>query len=252
MPLSWPTSALIASSRGAAVWRSSSTRPVASCRTDDEAPWTTVTAPRSKPSTFASWHPYHGVGKVCVACTQRASSSSNAAPSGGRRGTSRRWAICCIRSTERLVTGTRCPMRCSWKLCSTGALIEQLSRCHPRRGPPAFQLNPLARDENGEATVSIASNPNPRRVRQGRLIDFLDVLNATNDAKRDLVDVIMNSDFWFHRADGEFGDASSVVVRQTRTGRRGNRSFAGPSRTACCRQIRGGAARALSALINRG
>ncbi len=78
---------------------------------------------------------------------------------------------------------------------------------------PAFQPNPLARDETRPATGHIDVEFEITKFGRGRSIDVLDTLNATNDAKRHLVDVITNSRFRPRPADGRFGDASSVVVR---------------------------------------
>ncbi len=78
---------------------------------------------------------------------------------------------------------------------------------------PAFQPNPLARDETRPVTGHIDVAFEITKFGRGRSIDVLDALNATNDAKRHLADVITNSRFRPRPADGEFGDASSVVMR---------------------------------------
>jgi hypothetical protein len=78
---------------------------------------------------------------------------------------------------------------------------------------PAFQPNPLARDETRPATGHIDAAFEITRFGRGRAVEILDEVHAPDAARRRLADLITNSRFRPRSADGSFGGTSAVVVR---------------------------------------
>jgi hypothetical protein len=78
---------------------------------------------------------------------------------------------------------------------------------------PAFQPNPLARDESKDATGHIDVAFDITKYGRGRAVDILDAANVTRDAQERLVALIMNSRFRPRPSDGAFDRASRVAMR---------------------------------------
>jgi hypothetical protein len=78
---------------------------------------------------------------------------------------------------------------------------------------PAFQPNPLARDETRDETGHIDVAFEITKYGRGRAIEILDAKNATRDAKARLVSLIALSRFRPRPTNGEFVGDSRVVVR---------------------------------------
>jgi hypothetical protein len=78
---------------------------------------------------------------------------------------------------------------------------------------PAFQPNPLARDESKDATGHIDVEFDITKYGRGRAVEILDAANVTRDAQRRLVSLIMNSRFRPQPYDGAFDRASRVAMR---------------------------------------
>lgn len=78
---------------------------------------------------------------------------------------------------------------------------------------PAFQPNPLARDETRDEMGHIDVAFEITKYGRGRAIEILDANNATRDAKARLVSLIALSRFRPRPTNGEFVGDSRVVVR---------------------------------------
>ena len=78
---------------------------------------------------------------------------------------------------------------------------------------PAFQPNPLARDESRVAIGYIDVAFEITKYGRGRAVEILDTTNATREAQSRLVSLIMLSRFRPRPTNGEFGGDSRVVVR---------------------------------------
>jgi hypothetical protein len=78
---------------------------------------------------------------------------------------------------------------------------------------PAFQPNPLLRDETRPAAGHIDVAFEITKYGRARAVEILDEMSATDDAKHDLVDLIAGSRFRPRPTDGQFGVTSRVVVR---------------------------------------
>jgi hypothetical protein len=78
---------------------------------------------------------------------------------------------------------------------------------------PAFQPNPLARDETKEAIGHIDVEFDVTKYGRGRDVEILDAANATRDAQDRLVRLIATSRFRPRPVAGTFGRASRVAVR---------------------------------------
>jgi hypothetical protein len=78
---------------------------------------------------------------------------------------------------------------------------------------PAFEPNPLAPDETRAATGHIDVEFEITRFGRSRGVDIVTASNASDDAKRYLIDVITHSRFRPRPTSGHFGGASSVVMR---------------------------------------
>ncbi len=78
---------------------------------------------------------------------------------------------------------------------------------------PAFQPNPLARDESKDATGHIDVAFDITKYGRGRAVEILDAANVTRDAQHRLVSLIMNSRFRPRPADGAFDRSSRVAMR---------------------------------------
>jgi hypothetical protein len=78
---------------------------------------------------------------------------------------------------------------------------------------PAFQPNPLARDETRDATGHIDVAFEITKYGRGRALEILDAKNATRDAKGRLISLISLSRFRPRPTNGEFVGDSRVVVR---------------------------------------
>jgi hypothetical protein len=93
------------------------------------------------------------------------------------------------------------------------ASIEQLFAPPTPVVLPAFEPNPLAADETREASGHIDVEFEITRFGASRGVEILADTNATQAAKRDLVNVITRSQFRPRPTDGQFGGTSSVVIR---------------------------------------
>jgi hypothetical protein len=78
---------------------------------------------------------------------------------------------------------------------------------------PAFQPNPLARDESKDATGHVDVAFDITKYGRGRAVEILGAANVTRDAQHRLVSLIMNSRFRPRPSDGAFDRASRVAVR---------------------------------------
>jgi tetratricopeptide (TPR) repeat protein len=78
---------------------------------------------------------------------------------------------------------------------------------------PAFQPNPLMRDETRATTGYIDVAFEITKYGQSRALEILDAANATPAAKRSLLALIRNNRFRPQLTDGEFADATPVRVR---------------------------------------
>jgi hypothetical protein len=78
---------------------------------------------------------------------------------------------------------------------------------------PAFQPNPLMRDEARATTGYIDVAFEITKYGQSRAVEILDAANATVAAKRNLLALIRNNRFRPQLTDGEFADATPVRVR---------------------------------------
>jgi hypothetical protein len=78
---------------------------------------------------------------------------------------------------------------------------------------PAFQPNPLARDETKEAIGHIDVEFDVTKYGRGRDVEILDAANATRDAQDRLVRLIATSRFRPRPVAGTFDRASRVAVR---------------------------------------
>ncbi len=78
---------------------------------------------------------------------------------------------------------------------------------------PAFQPNPLARDESKDATGHIDVAFDITKYGRGRAVEILDAANATRDAQHRLVRLIMNSRFRPQPSNGVFDRSSRVAMR---------------------------------------
>ena len=209
-----PTSAPIASSRGAAVWRPS-LRILASW----QLPYPTMgslddgDSPKVEAKHIRIMDPYHrGRQSLRRLYAYDASSSSTPLSQADAAVQIADWDLLYSHNGEAVA---RYELTYAM-LVEAGvpqASIDQMFSPPVPVVLPAFQPNPLARDETRPATGHIDVAFEITKFGRGRSIDVLDALNATNDAKRHLADVITNSRFRPRPADGEFGDASSVVVR---------------------------------------
>lgn len=102
------------------------------------------------------------------------------------------------------------------ELKEAGVAQEAIERLFAPPTPvvlPAFEPNPLAADETRVATGHIDVAFEITRFGQSRAIDILAERNTTRAAKRALVDVIAHNRFRPRPTDGQFGSASSVVMR---------------------------------------
>jgi hypothetical protein len=78
---------------------------------------------------------------------------------------------------------------------------------------PAFQPNPLARDEKRAATGHIDIAFEITKYGRSRAIEVLDAANATDAATQRLLVLIKNNRFRPRLTDGEFADAAPVSMR---------------------------------------
>jgi hypothetical protein len=78
---------------------------------------------------------------------------------------------------------------------------------------PAFQPNPLARDDERDPTGHIDVEFEITKYGRGRAIEFLGDANATDAAKEHLLVLIKNNRFRPRLTDGAFADATPVRVR---------------------------------------
>ena len=78
---------------------------------------------------------------------------------------------------------------------------------------PAFQPNPLARDESKDATGHIDVAFAISKYGRGRAVEIVGAANVTRDAQDRLVSLIMNSRFRPRPSDGAFDHASRVAMR---------------------------------------
>jgi hypothetical protein len=78
---------------------------------------------------------------------------------------------------------------------------------------PAFQRNPLARDETRPVTGHIDVEFEITKYGRGREVEILGATNATDVARDRLVSLIMTNRFRPRPMDGKFADSSRVVTR---------------------------------------
>jgi len=78
---------------------------------------------------------------------------------------------------------------------------------------PAFQPNPLARDETRPATGYIDVAFEITKYGRSRAVEILDAANASHAEKQDLVALIRTNRYRPRMTDGVFADASSVHMR---------------------------------------
>ena len=78
---------------------------------------------------------------------------------------------------------------------------------------PAFQPNPLARDETGAATGYIDVAFEITKYGRSRAVEILDEANASHAAKQDLVALIRTNRYRPRLTDGVFADATPVRMR---------------------------------------
>ncbi len=78
---------------------------------------------------------------------------------------------------------------------------------------PAFQPNPLARDESRDATGHVDVAFDITKYGRGRAVEIIDAANVNRDAQHRLVSLIMNSRFRPRPSDGGFDRASRVAMR---------------------------------------
>jgi hypothetical protein len=78
---------------------------------------------------------------------------------------------------------------------------------------PAFQPNPLARDETRAETGYIDVEFEITKYGRGRAVEILDGANATHAAKQDLMSLIRSSRYRPRLTEGVFADATPVRMR---------------------------------------
>ena len=78
---------------------------------------------------------------------------------------------------------------------------------------PAFEPNPLLRDEARPTTGHIDVAFEITKYGRPRAVEIVDAANATTAAKRDLLALIRNNRFRPRLTDGQFADAAPVRVR---------------------------------------
>lgn len=101
-------------------------------------------------------------------------------------------------------------------LAQSGAPAASIERIFAPPTPivlPAFQPNPLAKDEKREAAGHIDVAFEITRYGRARAIEIRDAVNATDDALDRLVGIIKANRFRPRVADGELQDAAPVLVR---------------------------------------
>ena len=96
---------------------------------------------------------------------------------------------------------------------ASAPMEEQLFAPSPPVVLPAFQPNPLARDETRAPTGHIDVAFEITKYGRGRAIEFLGDANATDAAKQDLTVLIKNNRFRPRLMDGQLADAAPVKVR---------------------------------------
>ena len=99
------------------------------------------------------------------------------------------------------------------KLGATQASIDELFLPELPVVLPAFQPNPLARDESKRATGYVDAAFEITKYGRGRAVEILDAANATRDDKNRLVSLIMLNRFRPRPTNDEFVGDSRVVVR---------------------------------------
>jgi hypothetical protein len=78
---------------------------------------------------------------------------------------------------------------------------------------PAFEPNPLARDETRPATGYIDVELEITKYGRARAVEIRAAVNAADDARSDLVDLLRSSRFRPRLTDGRFDDSPPVAVR---------------------------------------
>jgi hypothetical protein len=99
------------------------------------------------------------------------------------------------------------------KFGATQASIDELFLPQLPVVLPAFEPNPLARDESKRETGHIDAAFEITKYGRGRAIEILDAVNATRDDKNRLVSLIMLNRFRPRPTNDEFVGDSRVVVR---------------------------------------
>lgn len=99
------------------------------------------------------------------------------------------------------------------KFGATQASIDELFLPQLPVVLPAFEPNPLARDESKRETGHIDAAFEITKYGRGRAIEILDAVNATRDDKNRLVSIIMLNRFRPRPTNDEFLGDSRVVVR---------------------------------------
>jgi len=78
---------------------------------------------------------------------------------------------------------------------------------------PAFQPNPLLRDETRAATGYIDVAFEITKYGRSRAVEILDAANADNAAKQDVMALVRASRYRPRLTDGAFADATPVRIR---------------------------------------
>lgn len=96
---------------------------------------------------------------------------------------------------------------------SAGTAMEELFAPEIPVVLPAFQPNPLARDDTKNPTGHIDVSFDVTKYGRGRAIEIVDAANATREAQQRLVRLIASSRFRPRPTDGAFDGKSRVAVR---------------------------------------
>jgi hypothetical protein len=96
---------------------------------------------------------------------------------------------------------------------SPASSVEQLFAPATPIVLPAFQPNPLVRDETRAATGYIDVAFEITKYGRSRAVEILDDANADNAAKQDLMALIRASRYRPRLTDGTFADATPVRMR---------------------------------------
>jgi len=96
---------------------------------------------------------------------------------------------------------------------SPASSVEQLFAPPTPVVLPAFQPNPLARDETRPATGYIDVAFEITKYGRSRAVEILDAANASHAAKQDLVALIRTNRYRPRLTDGVFADATPVRMR---------------------------------------